>query len=335
MPQDVFVTGGSGLVGGAVVRALVARGDRVRALARSDAAADALTATGATPVRGDLLDPADLAPQMDGAAVVYHVAGLNAFCWRDPSPLYRVNVDGARAVVRAAARADVGRVVHTSSAATIGERSGTVADERSPHRGWFLSHYERSKHAAERLALAEAADRGVDLVCVNPSSVQGPGRAGGTTKLLTAYLDGRLRALVDTRLSLIDVDDCARAHLCAADHGASGERYLISGATITVREGLALLADLTGADHRTVALPGALAVVAGALAEGLGRLRGSTPSVCREMVRTLVHGHHYDGSRAERELGLSYTPLEDTLARLVRWLVDAGHVTAPLPRLPG
>lgn len=334
MAQDVFVTGGSGLVGRSVVAALVARGDRVRALARSETAAQTLREAGATPVAGDLLDPDTLLPQLGGMDVVYHVAGLNAFCLGDPSPLYRVNVDGSRAVVRAAAAAGVGRLVHTSSAATIGEPSGAMADEHAPHRGHFISHYERSKHQAERLVLAEAADRGLDAVCVNPSSVQGPGRAGGTTKLLISYLNGGLRAVVDTRLSLIDIDDCAAAHLRAADHAARGERYLISGATLTVRDGLALLGELTGVQHRTVALPRQLALAAGTFAEGVGRLRGRTPSVCREMVRTLAHGHHYDGSRAQRELGVSYTPLEHTLARLVRWLVDAGHVTAALPRVP-
>jgi dihydroflavonol-4-reductase len=329
----VLVTGGNGFVGRAVLDRLVAAGRPVRALARSEASAAALAAAGAEPARGDILDPASLGAAMEGAEVVYHVAGVNGFCFPDPAVLYRGNVDGTRNVVRAAAAAGARRIVYTSSAATIGEEAGTHAAERSPHRGRFLSHYERSKHEAERVALAEAARVGVDLVAVNPASVQGPGRVRGTAKILIDALNGRLRVIVDSRLSVVDVADCAEGHLLAEARGEPGERYLLSGATLTVREAVALLGEIAGGDARPRRVPGPVAMAMAAAVEGAARARGRRPPVCREMVRTILHGHRYDGSRAARELGLVYTPIEESLRRAAEWYVAQGLVTRPLPGL--
>lgn len=331
MSAPVLVTGGNGFVGRAVLDLLVAAGRPVRALARSEESAAALAAAGAEPARGDILDPASLELAMDGAAVVYHVAGVNGFCFPDPAVLYRGNVDGTRNVVRAAAAAGAGRLVYTSSAATIGEEAGTTGTEWSPHRGRFLSHYERSKHEAERVAMAEAGRLGVDLVAVSPASVQGPGRTRGTAKILIDALNGRLRLVVDSRLSVVDVADCAAGHLLAEERGAAGERYLLSGATLTVREAVALLGRIAGSDARPRALPGPVAMAMAAGVEGAARVRGRRPPVCREMVRTILHGHRYDGSRATRELGLAYTPIEESLRRAAAWYVAQGLVTRPLP----
>lgn len=335
MGGPVIITGGSGFVGRAVLDRLVVAGRPVRALTRSDASAQALAAAGAEPVRGDLLEPASLERAFAGAAVLYHVAGVNGFCFPDPAVLYRGNVDGTRNAVRAAAAAGVRRIVYTSSAATIGEAAGTLATEASPHRGAFLSHYERSKHEAERVALAEATRLGVELVAVNPASVQGPGRTRGTAKILIDALNGRLRTVVDSRLSVVDVADCAEGHLLAEERGAPGERYLLSGATLTVGEAVALLARIAGTPAAPRRLPPPVAMALATGVEGIARLRGRRPPVCREMVRTILHGHRYDGSRATRELGLGYTPIEESLRRAAEWYVAEGLVTRPLPGLAG
>lgn len=322
--MTTLVTGGSGFVGGAVLDALVARGDEVRALARSPEAAGRIAARGGLAVEGDLLRPESLAAALDGCEVVYHAAGKNAFCLADPSPLYRVNVDGSRNLVRAAARAGVRRVVYTSSAATLGEPEGTLGREDSPHRGWYLSHYERSKHQAEQAVLAEAGD--LEVVVLNPSSVQGPGRTTGTGKLFIDFLRGRLRVVVESRLSIVDVADCAAGHLLAAERGSPGERYILNGATVTTSEALELLRRVTGAELHPRRLPGRVALGAAALVEGASRLARRRPPFCREMVRTMLHGHAYDGSKAQRDLGLRYTPLEETLRRTVAWYVEHGFV---------
>ena len=324
----VLVTGASGFIGGALVDGLVAAGRPVRALVRSADAAPALRGRGAEPVTGDVLDPAGLARAAAGCSVVYHAAGVNTFCLADPTPMKLVNVDGSVNVIAAAAACGVGKVVYTSSAAALGEVPGTVGSESSPHRGWFLSAYEQTKYQAEREVLREAAVRGVEVVCVSPSSVQGPGRLHGTARLLLGYLNGSLKFLVDTRTSFLDIADCTAGHLLAEQHGKPGERYVLNGSTFTTRELIGIVASTTGIQRRVSWLPGRAAMAAATVVEAGARAARRKPPVCREMMRTLLNGHIYDGSRAERELGLHYTPVEETITRTLRWYSDHGYLAA-------
>ena len=329
MADRVFMTGGTGLLGSAILQGLVDDGRRVSGLCRSEEAAGKIEDTGATPVTGHLLDFESLEKAMIGCDVVYHAAGVNAFCLKDRSPLFEVNVQGSLNVVQAALRAGVKRIVYTSSAATVGEKSRTVGREDAMHRGWFLSEYERSKFEAERAVMDLARSKGLELVCVNPSSVQGPGRAGGTAKIITYYLTGRLKYFVNTRFSLVDIDDCTRGHLLAEQKGRPWERYILNSGTISAIDALGLMARITGVKYVPRFIPGRLAVAAGGLAANAFRVRGKDSPVCGEMVRTLVHGHIYDGSRAERELDLVYTSIEVTLERTVRWLIEQGEMPPP------
>ncbi|HSC02073.1 MAG TPA: NAD-dependent epimerase/dehydratase family protein [Solirubrobacteraceae bacterium] len=322
----MFVTGGTGVIGSALVQRLLERGDAVVGLARSDAAAAALEARGVTVARGEGYDVDALARGMEGCTYAFNVAGVNALCVEDPRPMQRMNVDGAAAAVRAAARAGIRRLVHTSSAATIGEPPGTVGTEQTVHRGWYLSTYERTKTEGERAALGAAREVGQDLVLVNPSSVQGPGRAGGTGRFLLAFLDGRLKVFVPTVVSLVDIDDCVTGHLLACERGAAGERYLLNGMTLPIERALALAAEVAGVQARPRLVPRRAATVGAALLEYGFRLARRRPPVCREMVRTLLHGHRYDGSRAERELGLRYTEPRETIRKTVAWARAEGLI---------
>ena len=320
----VFVTGGTGVIGRALVERLQARGDEVVALARSEAAATALGDRGVQVHWGEADDEHVLAEGMRDCALAFHLAGVNTLCVTDPRRMRRVNVDGAIAAVRAAKAAGLPRLVHTSSAATIGEPAGTIANEWTQHRGSYLSTYERTKTEGERAALAAARVLGQDIVCVNPSSVQGPGRASGTGRFLLAFLDGRLKVFVNTHVSLVDIGDCVEGHLLAAERGVAGERYLLSGIRLTMVEALALAAEVAGVERRPRLVPRFLATAGGTAAEAAFRLLGRQPPICREMVRTLLHGHRYDGSRAHRELGLTYTPAAETLRRTVDWARSEG-----------
>ncbi len=315
----VFISGGTGVIGTALLTRLLERGDEVVALARSDASERTLDARGVRVVRGEAFDEDALTAGMDGCELAFHVAGINSLCVEDPSEMERLNVAGAAAAVRAAARVGVGRLVHTSSAATIGEAPGTVGTEASPSRGWYLSTYERTKTEGERAAFAAAHQLGQDLVCVNPSSVQGPGRSGGTARFLLAFLDGRLKVFVPTTISLVDIDDCVTGHLLAAERGVAGERYLLNGMALPITEALTLAAEVAGVERHPRLLPRPVATAGAAIAERAFRLAGRKPPVCREMVRTLLHGHRYDGSRAHRELGLEYTDPRETLRKTVVW----------------
>jgi len=323
--MTVLVTGGTGIVGGAVVRHLVAAGREVRGLARDAAGDVTLEGLGAEPVRGDVLDPAALRGAVEGAEVVYHLAGINSFCLADPAPMMRTNIEGSRQVVAACLDRGVRRLVYTSSAATLGEVEGTVGHEGSPHRGSYLSEYEKSKHLAEQAVLA-TAEPPLEVVTVNPSSAQGPGRATGTGKVILDLINGKLPAVVHTRFSIVDIDDCARGHLLAEEHGTPGERYVLNGFTLTMEEAVARLAETLGREIKVRYAPGAVAVAGAAAMEAVARLRGRKPKACREMVRTMLHGHSYDGSKATRDLGLDYTPARETIDRLIAWFQTEGLI---------
>lgn len=310
------------MVGSAVVRHLVVAGVTPRCVSRTPTSDAVVGELGATPVRGDVADPASLRAAFDGAEIVYHIAGVNTMCPVDAEPMMRANIGGSRNVMAAAEAAGVRRVVYTSSAAAIGESEGEVGTETSVHRGWYLSQYERSKHLAER-AVFEAADR-VELVVVNPSSVQGPGRATGTGALILALLRGKLPALIDTRLSIVDIDDCAQGHLGAATHGKSGERYLLNSFTMTMRDAVSMLEETVGRPVAVRWVPAWVASLGVVPVEAVARLRGVKPSFCREMVRTLRHGHAYDGSKAASELAVDYTSAPALLTRLVDWFGSEG-----------
>ncbi len=330
MAGTAFVTGATGFLGKAIVEDLVAAGRPVKALARSEAAAQRLAALGAEPVRGDLRDRRSLESGLAGCEAVYHVAGVNAFCLPDPRPLYAVNVAGSRAMVLAAASAGVRTLVYTSSAATLdveAERGGT--DRRRSRR--FLSNYAQSKYEAEQAVMEAAATTGLAVVCVNPASVQGPGRTSGTARLLLGFLNGRLPAAVDGPLNVVDIADCTRGHILAEEQGVPGRRYLLCGASMTLREGLALLARLTGIEDPPRFLAPGLALAAAACIEVVARVRRRPSRFCREMVRTLIEGAAYDGSKASRDLGLVYTPIEETMRRTISWYLEQGLIHRPLP----
>jgi len=322
----VFVTGGSGFVGGAVIRHLVASGTPVNALVRSEAAAAVVRELGAVPVRGDLSDTAALHRGMSGCDLVYHVAGVNQMCARDPGPMYRTNVDLVRAVVRAASNSNVRRIVLTSSAAVIGEPAGAIADETTPHTGRFLSHYARSKYLGERAFFDEVNRVGIEGVAVNPSSVQGPGRADGSALLLRYALAVKRPVAVETTMSIVDIDDTADAHLLAAVHGNAGRRYLVNGATADIRAFVRLLGVASGRTIDPIVLPSRVGAALYPVAAVAAMTGGNAP-VCPEMLRTLLHGHRFDATRSVQELGIRYTPLQVTLERTVRWLAEHGYIT--------
>jgi dihydroflavonol-4-reductase len=330
MTNRTLITGGTGFVGGLVLARLVAEGRQVRALVRRPVDRERLPDPRVELALGDLDDDQALARAADGCEVVYHAAGLNQLCLADPEPLYRVNVEGTRRLLEAARRAGVRRVVHTSSAATLGGDGHNVLDETAGPPAEFTSHYARSKFEAEQLALAFD---GVEVVAVNPSSVQGPGRTTGTASVFIGYLNGRLPFDLPARFGFCYTLDCVNGHLLAEARGRPGQRYVLNTGTLTNAEAIDLIAVISGLTDRPRTLPLPVAMGVAGVTEAVARLRGRQPRLCRESVRTLGHPHLYDGSRATRELGLRYTPVRQALETTVRWYVAQGLVTRPLPRL--
>lgn len=322
----IAVTGGTGVVGRALLKHLVGEGYAVRALARSGEAREELESLGVNPVPGDLLDAASLGELVDGCTWVFNVAGVNELCVRSPLVMERVNIDGVRNIVRACRQAGVERLVHTSSAVTLGEERGEVGHEGSAHRGWFLSHYERTKYLGERVLFEESA--GLDVVAVNPSSVQGPGRATGTGRIILDVVNGRLRFLVDAMVSIVDIDDCARGHVLAARSGEPGERYVLSGSVISVREAVEIAHSALGTSINPHYLPGPVVRALATAAKPISRLLGQDLPFCSEMIRVMTFGHRYDGSRAAEELGIDYRDISETITRTIDWFGREGLLQA-------
>jgi len=313
----VAITGATGVVGGAVLRHLLADGQHVRALMRSSRALPPEV----EPVNGDVFDPESLQRCFAGVETVYHLAGVNQLCSRRPETMLRVNVEGTRLVTQAASEA---RLVHTSSAAALGEAEGEIGDETTRPRSNWNSEYARTKWMGEQAVLSVSNRQ--EVVVVNPSSVQGPGRASGTGKLLLGVMSGRLRTLVETRISIVDIDDCARGHLLAARKGVNGERYVLNSFSMSLSEAVGIIEGVVGHELGVRYLPPLVARLIGAIGGGVFRVLGQDAPICSESVRTVLHGHVYDGSRATRELGLVYTPADLTLRRLFDWARQEGKV---------
>src|SRR6266487_2296637 len=252
-----LVTGGTGFVGGLLLSRLVRQGREVRAMVRRPGDRERLPTPEVELALGDLEDEEVLVRAAEGCEVVYHAAGMNQLCLPDPTPLYRVNVDGTARLLRAAQRAGVRRVVYTSSAATLGGDGGHAADETSPPPGTFTSHYARSKYEAERVALEFL---GVEVVTLNPSSVQGPGRRTGTARVFIDYLNGRLRFDLPSRFGICYTEDCVSGHLLAESKGRAGERYVLNTATLSNTEAIDLIAVISGLTSRPRTLPLPLAM---------------------------------------------------------------------------
>lgn len=323
--SSTFITGATGVVGGAVLKKLLARGDNVTALVRNDADADTMRTLGATPILGDVTMASGLSDAMWGASTLFHVAGINEGCPKDRSLMDRVNIEGAATVVEAAAHAGVGRVVLTSSVAAIGEAEGMIGTEHTRHGGTYVSAYARSKHIGEMAARQAASNTGVELIVVNPSSVQGPGRSSGSAELIRRVLGSKRPFLVDVAVAVVDIDDCAQGHLLAGEHGRPGERYILSGATLTVSQAVDIINHAAGTDIRPRWIsPGLLH----SIGIPLSRFVPST-KICPDLIRSLLHGHRYDNSKSISQLGLRYTPISDTFSRTIDWFRTEGLIDDP------
>jgi dihydroflavonol-4-reductase len=326
-----LVTGGTGFVGAHVVRALVARGAKVRCLVRRGSRRDNLAGLEVELAEGDLTDPASLPRALAGVSTLYHCAADYRLWAKDPREIHRANVAGTENILGAAAQAGVTRVVYTSSVGALGlSRDETPADESTPvSREDVVGHYKRSKYDAERVAQAWAA-RGLPVVIVNPSTPVGELdiRPTPTGQKIVDFLNGRLPAYIDTGLNLVDVRDVAKGHLLAAGKGRAGEKYILGNRNMALKEILETLARLTGVRAPSVRLPHAVPLAAAAVATFVASWTGRPPRVSLESVRMARHRMFFDASRAVRELDFPQTPVEEALDRAVAWFREKGYARA-------
>ena len=331
-PGDpVLVTGATGFVGSAVLRALAQRGAKVRALARPASPRLNLEGVACEVVEGDMTDPAAMARALQGARYLFHVAADYRLWARDPDELRRANVAGAKAVMEAALAAGVERIVYTSSVATLrAADAATVVDETAPlgeHEA--IGAYKQSKVAAERLVEQMVADQSLPAVIVNPSTPIGPRdvKPTPTGRMVLEAAQGKIPAFVDTGLNLVHVDDVAEGHLQALERGRIGERYVLGGQDLSLRDMLAAIAGLTGRRAPTVALPRAPLYPLAYLAEGVARLTGKEPMLTRDALKMASHHMFFSSAKAEAELGYRARPHIEALTDAIAWFRQAGYLT--------
>ncbi|MDQ1509639.1 MAG: dihydroflavonol-4-reductase [Actinomycetota bacterium] len=328
--EQVLVTGASGFIGSATVRALIAAGYRVRVLVEPERSVDNLTGLEVERVVGDIRDAAVIDAVVDGVSVVFHLAAVYRFWAKDPDLFYDVNVGGTLNVLRAAQQANCRRVVYTSTVGTIGvAHDGRLASERSVvHFEHLFGHYKRSKYLAEHEVLRAGAS-GLPVVLVHPTFPVGEGDSAPTPtgRTIIEFLNGRIPAYVDTALNVVHVDDVARGHVLAAERGTPGRSYILGGENMSLREMLTTLAGVSGLPAPRVRLTPGMVLPIVRSAEWLqARVLRHEPTLPSEPVRMATTRMEYDDSRARTELGYTSAPARDALARAARWYVDHGFV---------
>lgn len=330
-PGDpVLVTGGSGFLGSSVLRALLARGARVRALVRPSSPRGNLEGLDLEVVEGDLTDPASLARAVTGVRALFHVAADYRLWAPDPAVMIRVNVDGTRALMRAALGAGVERVVHTSSVATLKVAGATApVDEAAAARPEeVIGVYKRSKTLSERAVEEMVTRDGLPAVIVNPSTPIGPRdiRPTPTGRMILDAARGRIPAFVDTGLNLAHVDDIAEGHLLALERGETGQRYILGGENLSLRDMLAEIARLTDRPAPRIRLPRGPLYPLALAAEAVARMTGKEPLLTIDALRMSRYRMFFTSARAERELGYRHRPAREGVADAVAWFREAGRL---------
>jgi dihydroflavonol-4-reductase len=324
-----FVTGATGFLGAHVARVLAEQGADLRLLVRSTSDLRNIEGLKADRVTGDLRSAPSLEKAISGCDVVFHVAADYRLWVTDPEQMYRANVEGTRALLEAARKNGVRRVVYTSSVATMGFTSnGTVADENSPvSLADMIGHYKRSKFMGEQVAM-EAGRAGQDVVIVNPSTPIGEMdiKPTPTGRIVVDFLKKKFPAYVDTGLNLVDATECARGHVLALERGRRGERYILGGENLTLKQILDKLAAITGLPSPRVKVPYFMALATGVVDELVtGRLRGKEPRATIDAVRMGQKKMFVSSAKAEHELGWSIVPVDEGLRRATAWFRAKGY----------
>jgi dihydroflavonol-4-reductase len=326
--MTTLVTGAAGFIGSHVTRLLVEHGDAVRALVRPTSRVDAIADLPVDIVHGDLCDPATLGPALSDVTRVFHIAADYRLWARDPKAIFESNVGGTRNLLRACRSADLDRFIYTSSVATVAVPAhGTISNEASVvHLSDMIGPYKQSKLLAEREVLGAAAE-GLPIVVVNPTTPVGPGdwKPTPTGRMIVDFLRGRMFAYVKTGLNLVPVEDVAAGHLLAAERGRIGERYVLGGDNMHLKEIFDTLAAISGRGAPALRVPHVAAMAVGYASELLSRLNSGEPAVSLDSVRMARHAMFVDSSKARRELGFEPGSVRCALERAVAWYLSRGY----------
>jgi dihydroflavonol-4-reductase len=327
----VFLTGATGFVGSHVARAVAARGAHLRLLVRRTSNLANLEGLPGETVTGDLAEPESLRTAIRGCDAVMHVAADYRLWVRDPGAMYRANVEGTRALLRIAREEGVPRCVYTSSVATMRFMSdGTIADETTPvSLDNMVGHYKRSKFLAEQAAI-DAARAGQTVIILNPTTPIGPGdrKPTPTGRIVVDFLNRKFPAYMDTGLNLVDVGEVARSHADALQDGVGrpGERYILGGENLTLKQILDKMSAITALPSPTMKVAHSVAMIFAFFDETItGRIRGREPRATVEAVRMGRKMMFASSAKAEHELGFRIVPIYPALRSAIDWFREYGY----------
>ncbi|MGO4514820.1 hopanoid-associated sugar epimerase [Terriglobus sp. 2YAB30_2] len=329
--MKVFLTGATGFVGNHVARLYADQGAQLRLLTRGTNNAQ-LEGIPADVIAGDLRRPEELRAAISGCDAVVHVAADYRLWVRDPDDMYRANVTGTRELLRIAREESVPNFIYTSSVATMGfQTDGTIVDENTPvSLADMVGHYKRSKFLAEQEAIA-AAKMGQRVMILNPTTPIGARdiKPTPTGRIIVDFLNRRFPAYVDTGLNLVDVAEIARMHLAALNAGRAGERYILGGENLTLKQILDRMSAITGLPSPSMRVPHTVAMIFAFFDETFtGKLRGKEPRATLEAVRMGKKKMFASSAKAERELGFKVLPVYKALRSAIDWFVEHGYAPA-------
>jgi dihydroflavonol-4-reductase len=327
--MKVFLTGATGFVGSHVARAVAAAGAELRLLTRKTSRLAAIEGVAAEVVSGDLRQVESLRTALRGCDALVHVAADYRLWVRDPAEMYAANVDGTRDLLRLAREEGVAKVVYTSSVATMGFKTdGTVVDEATPvSLDEMIGPYKRSKFMAELEAI-KAARAGQHVMILNPTTPIGAGDAKPTPtgRIFVDFLNRKFPAYVETGLNLVDVSEIARMNVVALERGTPGERYILGGENVTLKQILDRMAAMTGLPSPTMKVPHAVALAFAFFDENFtGKLRGKEPRATVEEVRMSRKMMFASSAKAERELGFRVLPVDAAMRSAIEWFLANGY----------
>jgi dihydroflavonol-4-reductase len=326
--MTALVTGAAGFLGSHIARQLVSRGEMVRVLMRSSSSNRAISDLSLEYVTGDLRDTASLDRAMQGVERVFHVAADYRLWARKSQEIYDSNVGGTKNLLEAAKRAGVGQLVYTSTVATIAvDRPELPSEATDAKLAEMIGHYKRSKWMAEQEVL-NAAKAGLPVIIAMPTTPVGPWdwKPTPTGKIILDFLNGKMPGYVETGLNFVGVEECAAGHLLVAEKGQVGERYLLGGENLTLKDMLDKLAKITGLRAPMLKIPHGLALGVAYANTAFSRLVGREPGIPIEGVKIARHMMFVDCSRAKRELGFQAGPVAAALERAVRWYEANGYI---------
>ncbi len=328
--MKILVTGATGFVGSHVAQLLAAQGADLRLLMRASSNTGNLSDLKGERIIGDLRDLDSLKKAVQGCEFVFHVAADYRLWVRDPEQMYRSNVEGTRAIIRAAQECGVRRLIYTSSVATMGfTKAGRIADETSPVSVRdMVGHYKRSKFMAEQIAL-EAGQKGANVVVVNPTTPVGERdiKPTPTGRIIVDFLKRKFPAYVDTGLNLVDVSEVARGHVLAMEKAVPGQRYILGGTDLTLKQILDKLSALTNLPAPTMRVPHAVALGFAAFDQFFtGTILRKEPRATIDAVRMGRKKMFASSAKAEKALGYRVLPIEDALRRAINWFNTHGYV---------